>query len=231
MTPPHVLVVDDEPALIAVLAPVLTAAGFHVSTEAGGARAIAAAEQLAPDVILLDLGLPDIDGKGVIGAIRARSDVPIIVLSARHQESEKVAALDQGADDYVDKPFNIGELMARIRVAARRRAAPAAPATIVQAGPLSIDLRRRQVTLDGDPVRLSSKEFRLLEMLARNAGLVVTHKRLLAAAWDENTTDTQYLRVYVGLLRQKIEEDPSSPQLLLTETGVGYRLVGTACEA
>ena len=219
----HILLIDDEAALTGVLRPVLTAAGHAVTVAATAAEGITGVDELDPDVILLDLGLPDGDGKTVIRALRIKRDTPIIVISARHQEGEKIAALDEGADDYVDKPFDIGELMARIRVALRRTRGTEA-ATRYQAGPLAIDFEMRQVTLDGEALRLSPKEYDLLLALARHAGRVVTHKRLLAAGWGADSADTQYLRVYIGLLRQKIESDPGDPKLLLTEPGVGYRL-------
>jgi len=219
----HILLIDDEAALTGVLRPVLTAAGHAVTVAATAAEGITGVDELDPDVILLDLGLPDADGKTVIRALRIKRDTPIIVISARHQEGEKIAALDEGADDYVDKPFDIGELMARIRVALRRTRGTEA-ATRYQAGPLAIDFEMRQVTLDGEALRLSPKEYDLLLALARHAGRVVTHKRLLAAGWGADSADTQYLRVYIGLLRQKIESDPGDPKLLLTEPGVGYRL-------
>ena len=219
----HILLVDDEAALTGVLQPVLTAAGHHVAIAASAADAIAGADRLQPDVVLLDLGLPDADGKSVIRTLRIKQDMPIIVISARHQEAEKIAALDEGADDYVDKPFEIGELMARIRVALRRTRGDET-ASHYRSGPLAIDFATRHVTLDGAPVHLSRKEYDLLLALARHAGRVVTHKRLLAAGWGAGSADTQYLRVYMGLLRQKIETDPSDPKLLLTEPGVGYRL-------
>ena len=219
----HILLVDDEVALTGVLRPVLCAAGHEVTIAASGGEAVRQADLLLPDVILLDLGLPDQDGKAVIHTIRIKHDIPIIVISARHQESEKIAALDEGADDYVDKPFEIGELMARIRVVLRRKPGAEA-ATRYRSGPLSIDFETRQVELGGEALKLSPKEYDLLLALARNAGRVVTHKRLLAAGWGADSADTQYLRVYMGLLRQKIEEDPSDPRLLLTESGVGYRI-------
>jgi len=222
---PHILLIDDEAALVAVLEPVLAAAGYHVTTAFAGASALAQAVRVAPDVILLDLGLPDMDGKDVITTLRSTIDTPIIVISARHQESEKIAALDEGADDYVDKPFEIGVLMARIRVALRRR--PSEDGGLFRSGPLTIDFEKRGVQLEGHTLRLSPKEYALLVTLARSGGQVVTHKRLLAAGWAPNTADTQYLRVYIGLLRQKIEADPSDPRLLLTEPGVGYRLIVT----
>lgn len=219
----HILLVDDEAALTAVLQPVLTTAGHTVTTVASAAQAIESADRLLPDVVLLDLGLPDGDGKIVIRALRIKHDMPIIVISARHQEGEKIAALDEGADDYVDKPFEIGVLMARIRVVLRRKQGAEA-ATRYRSGPLAIDFETRHVTLAGEQLRLSPKEYDLLLALARHAGRVVTHKRLLTAGWGAGSADTQYLRVYIGMLRQKIEEDPSDPKLLLTEPGVGYRL-------
>lgn len=221
---PHILVVDDEPSLVAVLQPVLEAAEYDVTVATDGAGALAALEREQPDIVLLDLGLPDFDGKQVIARIRPRSDVPIIVVSARHQEAEKIAALDEGADDYVNKPFEIGELMARVRAALRRRSNIRRRPVQFRAGPLTIDFRTRRVVLSGETIKLSPKEYALLTTLAESAGQVVTHKRLLAAGWGDSSADTQYLRVYMGLLRQKLEEDPAEPRLILTEAGVGYRL-------
>lgn len=221
----HVLIVDDEPSLISVLEPVLNADGYQVTTAPDGASTLRAIGEIDPDLILLDLGLPDMDGKAVIAEVRARSEVPIIVISARHQESEKIAALDEGADDYVNKPFEIGELTARMRAAMRRRSSQKLRPTRFQGGPLTIDFETRAVAIEGEPVKLSPKEYDLLRTLAMSAGQVVTHKRLLAVGWGTGATDSQYLRVYIGLLRQKIEEDSSDPQLLLTEPGVGYRLM------
>jgi len=221
----QVLLVDDEPALVSVLQPVLKAAGCSVTTAVDGHTAISAAMALDPDVVLLDLGLPDIDGKDVIRTIRQSSQTPIIVISARHQETEKISALDEGADDYVDKPFEIGELMARIRAAIRRSKSASKASGVFEGGPLRIDFAKRQVELMGEPVKLSPKEALLLYALARSAGQVVTHKRLLAAGWANSTSDLQYLRVYMGLLRQKLEADPAAPELIVTEPGIGYRLV------
>ncbi len=221
---PHILLVDDEPSLVAVLKPVLEAADYEVSVANDGASALAALDRDEPDVVLLDLGLPDYDGKEVIARIRPRSDIPIIVVSARHQEAEKIAALDEGADDYVNKPFEIGELMARVRAALRRRSTIRRRPAQFRAGPLTIDFAARRVTLSGETVRLSPKEYALLTTLAESAGQVVTHKRLLAAGWGGGAADTQYLRVYMGLLRNKLEEDPAEPRLIVTEPGVGYRL-------
>lgn len=221
----QVLLVDDEPALVAVLQPVLKAAGCSVSVATDGNAAISGVIAQDPDVVLLDLGLPDMDGKDVIRLIRKSSQVPIIVISARHQEAEKIVALDEGADDYVNKPFEIGELMARIRAAIRRSQTIAANAEVFETGPLRVDFARRRVDLMGEQIKLSPKEYMLLHALARNGGHVVTHKRLLNAGWGGSTSDLQYLRVYVGLLRQKLEENPSEPELIITEPGVGYRLI------
>lgn len=226
----HVLLVDDEPAIVTALRPALRAAGHGVTVATDGATAIATMRSADPDVILLDLGLPDMDGKSVIRAIRGDSRVPIIIVSARHQETEKIAALDEGADDYVDKPFVLGELLARIRVALRRRERLSHPAQVFESGPLRIDYGTRTVRLNGNPVRLSPKEYNLLRELAESAGQVVTHRRLLAAGWPRAGATPQYLRVYIGLLRQRLETNPSEPDLILTEPGVGYRLaapVGT----
>lgn len=220
----RILLVDDEPALVGVLRPALEAAGYRVSVAGDGASALKALSDIVPHIILLDLGLPDIDGKKVIGLMRLRSDAPIIVISARHQEHEKIAALDEGADDYVNKPFEIGELMARVRAALRRVEALMDPPRYVQTGILTIDLLGRRVTLGGDPVRLSPKEWAILSEMAVSAGQVVTHKRLLAAGWGSEAQDAQYLRVYIGLLRQKLEAEPSEPTVILTEPGIGYRL-------
>lgn len=221
----QILLVDDEPALVSVLQPVLKAAGYAVTLAGDGNGAVSGVVAHDPDVVLLDLGLPDMDGKEVIRIIRETSAVPIIVISARHQEAEKIAALDEGADDYVNKPFEIGELMARIRAAVRRSEAGSANAVVFESGPLRVDFAKRDVQLMGETIKLSPKEYMLLHALARNAGQVVTHRRLLAAGWSNATADLQYLRVYMGLLRQKLEANPSDPELIVTEPGVGYRLV------
>lgn len=220
----RILLVDDEPALIAVLDPALRAAGYIVSIAADGAAALRQLDETEPQLMLLDLGLPDTDGKDVIKLVRQRSDVPIIVLSARHQENEKIAALDRGADDYVNKPFVIGELMARIRVALRRSQATRSVPVEVTAGDLKIELGARRVSIEGEVVKLSPKEWKLLQELSLSAGQVVPHQRLLAAVWSNKVTDQQYLRIYVGLLRQKLEADASRPVHIRTEPGIGYRL-------
>ena len=175
--------------------------------------------------MLLDLGLPDMDGKDVIRAIRATSRMPIIVISARHQEAEKIAALDLGADDYVDKPFVLGELLARIRAALRRRESQASQSQNFAAGALGINYATREVRVHGAVIKLSPKEYNLLKTLAQSAGQVVTQRRLLAAGWGRSEADPQYLRVYMGLLRHKLETNPSEPSLIVTEPGIGYRLV------
>lgn len=221
-----ILLVDDEPSLLAVLGPVLETAGYSVITATSGHTALAAIHEDEPQVVLLDLGLPDVDGNEVIRDLRSDSSIPVIVISARHHESEKIAALDNGADDYVSKPFEIGELLARIRAAVRRGAILQNEPKCYSGGAVQIDFATRIVTVGGTVVKLSPKEYALLRTLALAAGQVVTHKRLLAAGWGTNATDSQYLRVYIGFLRQKIEQDPGAPQLLLTEPGVGYRLVG-----
>lgn len=220
----QVLLVEDEPGIVNALRPALKASGYDVVVAVDGSAAIARAAVGDADVILLDLGLPDMDGKDVIRAIRARDETPIIVVSARHQELEKVAALDEGADDYVDKPFVLRELLARIRAAMRRSGMRRAPAEGFSAGPLAIDYATREVRLDGARLKLSRKEFALLKVLSESPGQVVTQRRLLAAGWAGAEADPQYLRIYIGLLRQKLEADPANPQLILTEPGVGYRL-------
>ena len=218
----RILIVDDEPAILRALQPVLTARGWTVFVAGTGAEGLQRAHDEAVDLVLLDLGLPDADGKDLIPHLHDEGRVPIIVISARHQENEKVAALDAGADDYVDKPFGIDELIARIRAAMRRRGAEQdAP---LKTSLIEIDPKRRRVLLMGEKVKLSPKEYELLRCLADHAGQVVTHRRLLLAGWSDPSADPQYLRTYVGLLRQKLEEDPSEPRLILTEPGVGYRL-------
>jgi len=221
---PRVLVVDDEAPIVRVLRPSLIASGYDVDVAHTGHDALTQIAQQAPDVILLDLGLPDMDGKELIVSLRRWSDVPIIVLSARQFETERIAALDIGADDYVVKPFHTGELLARVRAALRHRQRRAEPSVYATNG-LEIDFDLRRVSVAGRVVRLTRKEYDLLRTLAQHAGQVVTHKQLLAAAWGNTVTDTQFVRVYVGQVRQKIEQDPSAPRLILTEAGIGYRLV------
>ncbi|HEV2748281.1 MAG TPA: response regulator transcription factor [Allosphingosinicella sp.] len=220
----RILILDDEPAISRVLQPVLSATGSSVFSAATAVDGLRVAREAAVNLVLLDLGLPDADGKELISQLRRVGEMAVIVISARHQETEKVAALDAGADDYVDKPFNIDELMARIRAAQRRLASHSPRTHLFEGGDLTIDFRSREVRLMGDEVKLSPKEYELLRTLAEHAGQVVTHRRLLLAGWGDPGADTQYLRSYVALLRQKLEEDASEPRLLLTEPGVGYRL-------
>lgn len=220
----NLLLVDDEPSIQRVLAPVLRLDGWNVISAETAADALRCASGEVFDVILLDLGLPDADGKEIIGALRGDDPVAVIVLSARHQETEKVAALDAGADDYVDKPFRIEELRARIRAAERRLKSQLAVAEFYTAGELRLEVGTRRVTLEGVPIKLSPKEFEILRELIAHAGQVVTHRRLLIRGWGSPTVDQQYLRGYIALLRQKLEEDPSEPQLIQSEAGVGYRL-------
>lgn len=222
-----VLVVEDEAPLRKFLSAALHTAGFRV-VEAG---TLAEAQQLAteqvPAAILLDLGLPDGDGLTLVRALRTWSAAPVIVLSARDRENDKVIALDAGADDYLTKPFGTSELLARIRVALRHARAQRAPDDPVLAvGPIQIDQAKHAVTLDEKPVHLTPTEYRLLVLLARNAGKVLTHRQLLIDVWGPRSThQTQYLRVHMAALRRKIEADPARPRWLTTEPGVGYRLL------
>ncbi len=227
MSGERILVVDDEPQILRFLRPSLTAAGYEVTTAATAAEGLKLATALAPDALLLDLGLPDLDGKEVIQRLRAFSEVPIIVVSARDREVEKIAALDLGADDYVDKPFGIGELLARLRTALRHAARRAGEQMTFAAGGLVVDIAAHTVKCDGQPVRLTPKEFDLLAVLVRHAGRVVTHGQILTAVWGPaHTHDVQYLRVFIGQLRQKLAQ-PGGTDLIQTEPGIGYRLVET----
>nr|WP_314444134.1 response regulator [uncultured Sphingomonas sp.] len=221
-----ILIIDDEPDIHRVLAPVLSSSGWSVLSAATTAHGVRVARANQVSVVLLDLGLPDADGKEIIEELQRSNPLSIIVVSARHQDSEKVAALDAGADDYVDKPFNIEELLARVRVAERRAGAWMAKAPErYSAGDLEMDTASRRVRLSGTDIKLSPKEFDILRELLAHAGQVVTHRRLLMAGWADVTVDPQYLRSYIALLRQKLEEDPAEPRLLRSEPGVGYRLM------
>jgi two-component system, OmpR family, KDP operon response regulator KdpE len=220
-----VLVIDDEAALLRTLRINLTARDYTVHTASDGAAGLAAMAREHPDVVIVDLGLPDMDGTDVIHGIRGWSSAPIIVLSARGQEIQKVQALDAGADDYVTKPFGMNELLARLR-AATRRATPGPDEPVIDTGDFTIDLATKRVTLpSGEHIRLTPTEWQLLEILARHRGRLITSTQLLQDVWGPNYhTETHYLRVYMAQLRRKLEPDPARPRHLLTEPGMGYRL-------
>jgi two-component system KDP operon response regulator KdpE len=221
----RVLVVDDEPALARALAINLRAHGWEVVTAADGRSALDAAATTHPDVVVLDLGLPDLDGTEVIAGLRGWTSVPIVVLSARQHGEDKVEALDLGADDYVTKPFAMNELMARLRAAVRRGAAAAPEETVVEVGDLSIDLARKRVARAGEDVRLTPTEWAFLELLARNVGKLVSRQQVLREVWGPAYEhETHYLRVYAAQLRRKLEADPSHPRHLVTTSGLGYTL-------
>ncbi|HEV2162444.1 MAG TPA: response regulator [Stellaceae bacterium] len=220
-----VLIADDEPPIRRFLRTSLVAQGFRVVEAADGKSALDAAAQEKPDLVILDLGLPDMNGLDVIRALRAKSDVPVVVLSVRGDEQGKVAALDLGADDYVTKPFGMEELIARIRTAMRHRFQAQGTAPLFAVGGISVDLVRRVVKRGEGEIKLSPKEYELLRVLVLNAGKVLTHRQILNEVWGPAyVEDAQYLRVFVRNLRQKLESDPARPALILTEPGVGYRL-------
>jgi two-component system KDP operon response regulator KdpE len=220
----RVLVIDDEPSILRALRINLTARNYEVSTASDGASGLAAVSRDRPDVLILDLGLPDMDGTDVIHGVRGWTSTPIIVLSVWDQEQQKVAALDAGADDYVTKPFGMDELLARLR-AAVRRSAPAPDEPVVTTPDFTVDLAAKQVTRDGDGhVRLTPTEWQLLEILVRNRGRLVTQRQLLQEVWGPAyESESNYLRVYVAQLRRKLEPEPSRPRYLLTDPGMGYR--------
>jgi len=218
----RILVIDDEAQIHRFLKPALEAAGYEVERAETAAEGLRLAAGRAPDAVLLDLGLPDMDGQEVLQRLRAFSEVPVLVLSAREREAEKIAALDGGADDYLEKPFGVGELLARLRACLRRRLMQQGAQPVFAAGPLSVDLLKHEVRVDGALMVLSRREFDLLAMLARNPGRVMTHRQLLVAVWGPaHVEDVQYLRVYIGQLRHKLGE---AAELIATEPGIGYRL-------
>ncbi len=222
---PTVLVIDDEVQIRRLLKVCLEANGYRVVEAANGREGITVAAQYPPDVVVLDLGLPDMDGVTVLKRLRDWSRVPVVVLSVRDREEDKIAALDNGADDYVAKPFSTGELLARLRVA-QRHAAPSSEVTVFRSGSLVVDLTSRVVTRDGKDVKLTATEYSLLRLFVQHAGKVLTHQQILREVWGPNSTEqTHYLRVYIAHLRDKLEADPSHPGLIVTEPGVGYRLL------
>jgi two-component system KDP operon response regulator KdpE len=226
-TQPHILVIDDEPQILRALRTILTARQFRVSTASNGADGLTLAAAEQPDLIILDLSLPDMDGIEVCKQLRTWTQTPIVVLSVRDSERDKVAALDHGADDYLTKPFGIDELLARVRVA-MRHAAHVQPVqkTIVTAGSLEIDLAGFTVKRAGEEVKLTATEFKLLAYLAANAGRVLTHRSILANVWDPADADhVEYLRVFIRQLRKKLEDNPEEPRYIISEAGIGYRFI------
>jgi two-component system KDP operon response regulator KdpE len=218
------LLVDDEAPFVRALGVSLKAMGYEVDAAPTGAAALAKAATTVPDIIVLDLGLPDMDGLEVLKGLRAWTTVPVIVLSARHRDDVKVAALDGGADDYVTKPFSMDELLARIRAALRRRPTTASDEPIVETEHVRIDLAAKEVTVAGEPVRLTPTEWNVLEVLVRNQGKLVSQLHLLKEVWGpQYEKETEYLRVYLAALRRKLEPAPSQPRYFLTEAGMGYR--------
>jgi two-component system KDP operon response regulator KdpE len=224
-TPVSVLVVDDEPQMQRLLTVLLKANGYRVSVAGTGSEGVALAAQRRPDVILLDLGLPDGNGLEVLKQLRSWTQTPVVVLTVQDAEADKIEALDGGADDYVTKPFNAGELLARLRAALRRASTAPSEEPVFRIGALEVDLARRRVLRGGQAVKLTAKEYALLQLFVQHAGRVLTHRQILRDIWGaEHEEDTQYLRVYVTRLREKLEDTPADPVLFLTEPGVGYRL-------
>ncbi len=221
----RILVVDDEPQIRRFLRISLEAEDYSVVEAQSGKEAVIKAATEKPELVVLDLGLPDLDGLEVLKQIREWSEVPVLVLSVRGRESDKISALDNGADDYVTKPFGVGELVARIKAVLRGRARRQTEEATFVSGALTVDLLRRAVLLDGQELKFTRTEYNLLKVLVENAGKVVTHKQLLKEVWGLQTeTHAHYVRVYIGQLRQKLESEPCKPRLIVTEPGVGYRL-------
>lgn len=221
---PVAVIIDDEIQIRRLLKVTLEANGYKVFEAATGEMGLAEAAQRRPDVVVLDLGLPDMDGVMVLKRLREWSKVPVIILSVRDSEEDKIAALDNGADDYLTKPFGSGELLARLRVA-QRHAQPALEDAVFQNGQLEVDLTTRTVKVKGKPIKLTATEYALLQLFVRHAGKVLTHRQILKEVWGPTYTEqTHYLRVYMTHLREKIEENPSEPELLITESGIGYRM-------
>jgi two-component system KDP operon response regulator KdpE len=225
MPGPVVLIVDDEIQIRRFLRVSLTASGYIVHEAATGQAGLDQAALVRPDVVILDLGLPDMGGLDMLRRLREWSPVPVIILSVRDADTDKIALLDAGADDYLTKPFSMGELLARLRVA-QRHMQPAPETATFRTGSLEVDLARRLVTVNGHPVKLTATEYALLRLLVQHAGKVLTHRQILREVWGpQYEEETAYLRVYVAQLRHKLEADPANPTLLITEPGVGYRLM------
>ena len=225
MTQSLILIIEDEAPLRRFLVPTLATQGYQVEVASTGTEGLAMARSYNPDIVLLDLGLPDRDGLAVLREIRSWSRKPILIISARNQERDKVSALDLGADDYLTKPFGAAELLARIRVALRHTTQTSVESPVLQCGGMRMDFERREVTMDGVLVRLTPLEYRLLEALACRAGKVATHAQLLNEVWGPTGDgQTHYLRIYMGTLRRKLEPDATRPRYLLTEPSIGYRL-------
>ncbi len=221
-----VLVVDDEPQIRRALRTSLSAHGYAVDTAATGEEAVVSAAETAPDLVFLDLGLPDLDGTEVIRRLRAFTDVPVIILSVRDQQADKVAALDAGADDYVTKPFGMEELLARLRATLRRSHPEEAGPAVLRFGELEVDLARQLVKRSGEPLHLTPTEYALLEAMVRNPGKLLTHQWLLRKVWGQGYgQESHYLRVYVRALRRKLGDQAAAPALITTEPGVGYRWI------
>ena len=226
---PEILIIEDDPQIRRFLRATLAAEGYRYHEALTADEGIAQATARLPDLILLDLGLPDRDGLEVIRSVRQWTQTPVIVLSARGQEKDKIQALDSGADDFVAKPFGVGELMARVRSVLRRSAtiADTGAGSVFQAGPIKVDLQKRIVQVEGREVHVTPSEYKLLQVLIHHAGKVITQRQLLAEVWGpQHVEQAQYLRVYMAQLRRKLETDPARPRFLLTEPGVGYRLIG-----
>jgi two-component system, OmpR family, KDP operon response regulator KdpE len=226
---PQILVIDDEPQILRALKTILTAKQFRVLTASRAEEGLNLAAAQLPDLIILDLTLPDMDGIEVVSRLREWSKAPIIVLSVRDTERDKVAALDRGADDYLTKPFGFEELLARIRVALRHSSQTIGNTqSLIQAGPITIDLVRHLVLRDGDELKLTGTEFKLISYLAANANRVLTHQAILSHVWDPADADrVEYLRVYINQLRKKIETNPDQPKIIETEPGIGYRFLSS----
>ncbi|QJW46807.1 response regulator transcription factor [bacterium BFN5] len=222
----RILIIEDEPQIRKLLKVSLNAHGYDLEEAANGKDGVNRAATFKPDLLIIDLGLPDIDGKEVVKQIREWSETPIIILTARDQEQEKIEALDSGADDYMTKPFGVGELLARMRVCLRR-AASIEQQPVLVCGDLVVDLQQRRVTVEGAEVKLTPTEYEIIKMMMQHAGKVITHKQLLKAVWgNAYQQDTHYIRVYIAQLRRKIEKNSTQPRYIITESGVGYRLMG-----